>query len=46
MSPTNKNMLPRKLHHDFDKMLASSIALEKCLDMKCKKDKENLKLNK
>jgi hypothetical protein len=46
MPAINKNRLPRKLHPDIDKMIASSIALEKCLDMKCKIEQEKLKLNK
>jgi hypothetical protein len=29
-----------------DEMLASSISLQKCLDIKCKKEQEKLKLNK
>ena len=46
MPPTNKNRLPRKLHPDIDKMIESAMVLEKCLNMKCKIEQENLKLNK
>ena len=46
MPANNKNRLQHKLHPDFDKMIESAMVLQKCLNIKCKKDEEKLKENK
>jgi len=46
MPANNKNRLQHKLHPDFDKMIESAMVLQKCLNIKCKKDEEKFKKNK
>jgi hypothetical protein len=38
MPANNKNRLQHKLHPDFDKMIESAMVLQKCLNIKCKKE--------